>query len=61
MKIKMIESYAGSDFSLSPGEETTRFSAKEAKRIIAAGHAIAVVKPVVEKAVKKTPAKERRG
>ncbi|MBN9335275.1 hypothetical protein [Devosia sp.] len=39
MKLKMLTSYAGIDFALSPGDETDRFSDKEAKRLIEFGHA----------------------
>lgn len=37
MKIKMLESMAGRDFSLSVGETTDRFTDKEAKRFIKTG------------------------
>jgi hypothetical protein len=42
MKIKMLTGIAGSDFSLSPGDETERFSATEAVRMIEAGIAAPV-------------------
>jgi hypothetical protein len=54
MKIKMLESMAGQDFSLSPGEITDRFSDKEAKRFIATGIAEkAPVEPVKKPETKK--------
>ncbi len=37
MKIKMLESMAGRDFSLSAGDTTDRFNSKEAKRFIDVG------------------------
>lgn len=45
IRLRMLVSYAGSDFALSPGEETERFSDKEAKRLIAAEHAVKVEPP----------------
>jgi hypothetical protein len=59
MKIKMLTSIAGVDFALAVGDETTRFSDAEATRLIAAGYAVPVSEPVVERAVRK-PAPERR-
>ncbi len=59
MKIKMLTSIAGVDFSLSRNEETERFSAGEAQRLIAAGYAEPVAAPVIERAVAK-PAREKR-
>jgi hypothetical protein len=53
MKVRMLTSIAGVDFSLSPGDETERFSDDEAARFIAAGFAV----PVVEVAA---PAEKRR-
>lgn len=38
MKVKMITSIAGRDFSFSPGDVTDRFSDAEALRFIAAGY-----------------------
>lgn len=49
MKIKMLESVAGRDFSLSPGDETDRFTDKEAGRMIKAGIAEKAPPPVVKK------------
>lgn len=61
MKIKMTIGLAGTDFSLAPNEETSRFPEKEAKRLIEAGYAVPVAdSPAREKAVKK-PAAEKRG
>lgn len=59
MKIRMLTSMAGIDFALDHGAETTRFSEAEALRLIAAGYAVPVVEPVLERAVAK-PAAERR-
>lgn len=39
MRLTMLTGMAGRDFSLSPGEETDRFTDKEAKRLIDLGHA----------------------
>lgn len=44
MTIRMLIGIAGTDFALSPGEETERFSDGEAERMIAAGMAEAVDK-----------------
>lgn len=52
MKLKMLVGMAGADFSLSPGDETERFSAGETKRMIEAGYAVPVREGKVEKAVK---------
>lgn len=60
MKIKMTIGLAGLDFSLTPGEETERFGATEAQRLIEAGYAVPVDEVPTEKAVKK-PAREKRG
>ncbi|HYE49583.1 MAG TPA: hypothetical protein VEB20_08330 [Azospirillaceae bacterium] len=60
MKLKMLTSMSGADFTLAPGDETERFTGAEAGRLIAAGYAVPVTEPEVERAVKK-PAKERRG
>lgn len=62
MKIKMLIGMAGIDFSITPGEETERFSDAEAQRMIDQGVAVLVEVPGQkrEKAVKK-PASERRG
>ncbi len=60
MKIKMLVSLAGADFCLSPQEETERFDATEAGRLIEAGFAVPVAEKKVERAVKQ-PAPEKRG
>jgi hypothetical protein len=60
MKIKMLTSIAGTNFALSPNEETDRFSGDEARSLIDAGYAIPVAEVKVERAVK-SPAVEKRG
>lgn len=57
MKIKMLVSMAGTDFTLDAGEETERFSADEVRRLIEQGSAV----PVAESpaAVAKRDAKAR--
>lgn len=60
MKIKMLAGIAGAGFSLSPDEETERFSDSEAIRLIEAGFAIPVSEQKTERAVKQ-PAPEKRG
>lgn len=60
MKLKMLTSLAGTDFALSPGEETERFSGKEAERLIEAGYAAPVAEQKSERAVK-AQAPEKRG
>lgn len=60
MKLKMLTSMGGKDFALSPGDETDRFTAAEAERLIAAGYAVPVADTVVETTARK-PARERRG
>lgn len=62
MKIRMMQGISGADFSLSPGDETERFSDDEAGRLIAAGVAEAVAAsaaPKRERATKKRPAETR--
>lgn len=59
MKIRMLTSIAGADFTVSRGEETARFSDEEASRMIANGMA-EMVDPVIERAIVR-PAKEKRG
>ena len=59
MKIKMLASFAGADFSVEPNEETSRFSDAEAIRMIEAGFAVPVAAPQVERATK-APAPEKR-
>lgn len=60
MKIKMLAGFSGVDFSLSPGDETEAFSAKEAARMIEAGFAVPAAEQPIEKAEKK-PSREKRG
>ncbi|MCB1499717.1 MAG: hypothetical protein KDK07_07980 [Bauldia sp.] len=59
MKIRMLTSMAGADFALAPNDETDRFPAKEAKRLIEAGYAVPVDKKPVDKAVRRPPAEKR--
>ena len=44
-RLRMLVGYSGNNFSLAPGDETERFSDKEAKRLIAAEHAVKVAPP----------------
>jgi len=60
MKLKMLTSMAGNDFTVNAGEVTERFDGDEAARLIEAGYAVPDDTQVVERAVK-APAKERRG
>lgn len=61
MKIRMLVSLAGADFSVNPGEETSRFTAAEAARLVASGQAVPVIDgPVVETADQVEPARETR-
>ena len=46
MKIKMLTGIAGTGFSLSPDDETVRFSDTEAARLIDAGFAVPVAAPM---------------
>lgn len=50
MKIKMLVSIAGVDFSAKPGDEL-EVSTEQGKRMISAGHAVAIKAVKVEKAV----------
>jgi hypothetical protein len=59
MKIKMLASFAGPDVTLSPGDETERFSKDEAERLIKGGFAVQSITKKLERAVRK-PAKETR-
>jgi hypothetical protein len=58
MKIRMLTGLGGLDYSLSRGDER-EFPKDEALRLIQAGYAVAVGE-TVERAIKKTPAKETR-
>jgi hypothetical protein len=60
MKIRMLASFAGADFTVEAGEETERFSHGEALRMIEAGYAVPVAEAARETATKKRPAKETR-
>jgi hypothetical protein len=60
MKIRMLVGLAGTDFSLSPNEETCRFDSKEATRLVEAGYAVPVDEKPTERAVKPR-ANEKRG
>lgn len=60
MKIKMLVSLAGADFSVSPGEQY-ECSEAEALRHIEAGNAVPVAEPKVERAVKPSAKVEKRG
>jgi hypothetical protein len=59
MKIRMLQSIAGVDFALSPGDVTERFPQKEAIRLIDAGFAVPDAESEPERAVQ-PPAPERR-
>ena len=58
MKIRMLTGLSGLDYSLSPGDER-EFPNDEALRLVQAGYAVAIG-GTVERAIKKTPAKETR-
>ena len=60
MLLKIITPMAGVDYTLNIGDETNRFDGDEAASIIRAGYAVPVAQAPVEKAVKKTAAKETR-
>ena len=61
MNIRILVSVAGLDFDLKPGEETSRFSADEAIRLIASGAAVpADPVPPVETAVRANLNRETR-
>ena len=59
MKIKMTTSMAGTDYSLSRGDETDRFDDDEALRLIEAGYAVFIDEVKIERAVSKK-IKEKR-
>lgn len=59
MKIKMLVAAGGVDFSLKGGDETERFSDREAVRLIEAGYAVPVSAHKIERAVA-VPAVETR-
>lgn len=60
MKIRMLTSFAGLDFTVSANEETERFSEAEAVRMIEAGYAVPVAETKAERAIS-NPAPEKRG
>ena len=60
MKIKILTSISGADFSFAPGDETDHFDAAEVKNLIDAGFAVPVASEQRETATKKAPAKETR-
>lgn len=60
MKIKMLVSLVGADFSVSPGAEY-ECSEAEALRHIEAGNAVPVAGEKVERAVKPSAKIEKRG
>jgi len=60
MLIRMTTSVAGAGFDLHPGDETDRFSAEEARRLIAADYAVPVAEPQIERAVAVDVALETR-
>lgn len=51
MLIRMTTSIAGAGFDLHPGDETDRFPADEALRLIAAEYAVPVAGDEIERAV----------
>ena len=59
MKIKMLTSLCGPEYSLNAGDETDRFTQAEAIRFIEAGFAVPVAEEKIERAVK-SPAVEKR-
>ena len=59
MKIRLLQSRAGIDFSQSKGDEI-EVDAAEAKRMIEAGQAEAIAAPKTERAVKADKATEIR-
>jgi hypothetical protein len=62
MKIRMLTSISGSDFSLAPGDEDDgkHFSEKEARRLVATGAAVAVPKSKTETTTRVEPREETR-
>ncbi len=56
----MTVGLSGPTLTLSPGDEHD-FPDAEAKRFVAAGFAVPVMAEKVERAVKRAPAKEKRG
>lgn len=60
MKIVMTTSMVGADFVLSVGDETERFGAAEAIRLIEAGYAVPVAGVEIETAVKPLAREKRK-
>lgn len=61
MKIRVLVSLAGADYSLNPGDETSRFTPAEAVRLISSGAAVAVNDgQFIETADRIEPARETR-
>lgn len=59
MKIRMLTSFAGADFTVSANEETERFSDAEAVRMIEAGYAVPVDEQKGERATKRSAPEKR--
>lgn len=58
-RVRMTVGLSGPTYSLGPGDERD-FPDAEARRLIAAGYAVAVQAPKVERAVRPAKAVERR-
>lgn len=61
MRLRMLTSIAGAGFSFGPGEETERFDAAEAMRLVAAGYAELVTEQPIERAVSNHAPERRAG
>lgn len=59
MKIRMLVSLAGNEYSLSPGDERD-FPQAEAIRLIDAGYAVPVAEQKVERAIAQPAAEKRK-
>ena len=59
MKIKMLTSLVGPEYSIDAGEETDRFTQAEAIRFVEAGFAVPVAEPKIERAEKKSVQEKR--
>ena len=57
----MTVGLSGPTLTLSPGDEYLNCDPEEAKRLIEAGFAVPIVTDKAERAVKRIPAKEKRG
>jgi hypothetical protein len=60
MRLKMLVSLAGADFTVDPGQETDRFAGEEATRLIAAGYAVPAAGADPETAAVSAPAETTR-